>query len=245
VSRAKQAILAVLNAPLRMLGVELVPSWRIQWWTSPATFQFGGREYPYFYHPYNCGWPPYANERVVEMSLANVWLGEQDAADVVEVGAVTPDYWPGRVHTVIDPYDPHERVTVRESVLDQDLSGRTVVSISTFEHIGSGDYGLAEQPGMAADALRKLFAESPRFLVTVPAGYNPSLDELLADPGRLPDSVDVGCLVRQEDGTWREAAAVPQSMRAYGDAALKRRFPGTCIGRWANSVVVARRGGLA
>ena len=81
-SRMRRALLAAANVPLRMLGVELVPSWRIQWWTNPPTFTFAGREYPYFYHPYNCGWPPYANERAVELSLANAWLGKLDAAEV-------------------------------------------------------------------------------------------------------------------------------------------------------------------
>jgi len=77
----------------------------------------------------------------VELAVADRWLNQQHIANVVEVGAVTPYYWPGRVHHVVDPTDAHPGVTVRESIFDVSLVGKTVLSVSTIEHIGLGAYG--------------------------------------------------------------------------------------------------------
>lgn len=239
----KEIVLGLLNAPLRRLGVELVPSWRLCWWMHPAAFEFAGRQFDYFFHPYNCGWPPYVSERSVELSLANVWLGALGSSGVVEIGAVTPYYWPGRVRSVIDPYDPHPLVTTRDSLFNVDLSGRSVLSISTFEHIGMGDYGIDESPEQVREALDKLLAESPRFLVTVPVGYNKILDQWPATADSIPSDVSLRYAVRQSWSTW--TGAKPGEIRSdLGDPALQRRFPGTCIGRWANSLAVLERGGI-
>ena len=122
----------LLNRPLEALGLQLVPSWRLQWWTAAAGFDFWGRAYRCFYHVYNCGWPPYVSERCVELALADVWLAQVPAEELVEIGAVTPYYWPGSVGRIVDPFDPHPRVTDRKSLFDLELTGSRVLSISTF-----------------------------------------------------------------------------------------------------------------
>lgn len=233
--------LSMLNVPLGALGLELVPAWRRRWWMCQQTFRFRGRELPYFFHAYNCGWPPYTSERTVELALADDWLSRQAGTRVIEIGAVTPYYWPGRIGEIVDPFDPHPRVTDRRSLLDVDLRGTHVLSISTFEHIGTGDYASQESPEKVSEAFAKLLAEAAAFLVTVPTGYNARVDELLFDSSRWPADVSVGFLVRTADGSWEEPAQREFARRPYGDEALRRRFPETCIGQWANAVAVLER----
>ena len=79
---------------------------------------------------------------------------------VVETGAVTPDDWPGRITTVVDPYDPHPLVTHRTSLFGTDLSGLDVLAISTLEHIGVGDYGPVGGEETAAHALERFAARA-------------------------------------------------------------------------------------
>ena len=113
----KQTLIKVLNIPLHYIGIQLIPEWNFQWRRYARTFCFSGKEFNYFYHSYNCGWPPYVTERSVELALADFWLDHIDPSDVIEIGAVTPYYWPGRVSSIVDPCDSHPAVTLRQSVL--------------------------------------------------------------------------------------------------------------------------------
>ncbi len=237
----RQVFLNVLNIPLKPAGILAVPRWEIQWWTSARKFSFGNREYPCFYHAYNCGWPPYVSERTVELALADAWLSSVEA-NVIEIGAVTPYYWPGRVSTIIDPFDPHSSVMQRQSMFEVDLTGRTVLAISTFEHIGTDDYSTNTERKTSADAMRKLFNESPSFLVTVPLGYSPSVDGFLSDSRNLPIDVSVGFLRRTTGSDWTEISGFPTDGVRYGDDKLRAEFPDTSIGRWANAIAVLERG---
>lgn len=236
-----KSILRLLNVPLKPAGIVAVPAWEIRWWSSSRGFAFGGREYQCFYHAYNCGWPPYVTERTVELALADAWLSSV-GDDVTEIGAVTPYYWPGRVSTVIDPFDPHPLVTQRDSMFEVDLSGRRVLAISTFEHIGTDDYSDNEELKTSADALQKVFEESPSFLVTVPLGYSESVDRFLSDLRNLPKDVSVGFLSRTTGPDWSEIGGFPTDGIRYGDEKLIAEFPDTSIGRWAMTVAVLERG---
>jgi hypothetical protein len=240
----KRLLAAVLQKPLEVFGLQLVPNWRVQWWTAAVRFEFAGRTYGCFYHTYNCGWPPYVSERCVELALADAWLAGVPSADVVEVGAVTPYYWPGRVGSILDPFDPHRQVTHRQSLFDADLTGKRVLSISTFEHIGTGDYGIQEGPEHGVAAFQKVFEECPQFLITVPSGYNRRVDDFLFSGGGVPADVHVGYLVREGLDHWRQEGEPARARLPYGDPALQKRFAGTAIGQWANAVVVLERGSV-
>jgi hypothetical protein len=242
--RWKDLAARVLNLPLGAAGLQIVPIWRIQWWTAAENFALWGRRYPCFYHSYNCGWPPYASERCVELALANAWLEEKPSDEAIEIGAVTPYYWPNRVRRVVDPFDPHAGVTDRRSLFDVDLKGQCVLSLSTFEHIGTGDYGSSEPPESATAAFRKVFDEARTFLVTVPTGYNSRVDEFLLKRREIPGDVRMGLVVRDGLASWRQETDPERSRLAYGDLALKKKFPGTSIGEWANAVIVLERGGI-
>ena len=206
------------------------------------TFQLreGGPEYAYFYHRHNCGLrdAPRRTERTVELSVADAWLtavegrGEPPA---IEIGAVSPYYWPRRLRDVVDPAD--RKCTIRKSLFDFDFSGRPVLCVSTIEHVGEGRYGLNE-PRQPLEALQQIQSQASRFLITLPWGWevnNPrskSLFHFLLDGWqheRLPGKTQqLFCLTRQGDETW-----VPSTtLRNYGIA----RAP------WANTVLILEGG---
>jgi hypothetical protein len=224
----------------RVLGQMRGPSPPLDWWKADREFEFAGRKYQVYVSGHNCGWPPSRmTERSVELAIADCWLQDVDRVSLIEVGAVTPYYWPHRVPNVVDPYDPHPLVTIRESILDIDLSARPVLSISTFEHIGRGDYGLPQDPQLVLRSLEKLFAESPRFLVTVPRGFNATLDEYLLRLSPVQVDVQLHHLVRHSSGNdWRQEEDASKASLPYGFGKVRG-------GRaWANSVAIILRGPL-
>lgn len=221
------------------MGIAAIPTWELQWWSSARRFSLQGREYPCYYHSYNCGWPPYATERCVELALADAWLKNFQPDEVIEIGAVTPYYWPHRIQTVIDPFDEHELVSHKQSLFDITID-RPTLSISTFEHIGMGDYGSSEPSEAVVSAFEKLFSECPRFLVTVPVGYNAILDRLLFETG-VPDDVSLDFLMRNDTVGWESPQSPDKARQPYGDQRLQSRFPGTSIGVWANAIAILQR----
>jgi hypothetical protein len=200
-------------------------------WLQPATFWFAGREYRYFFHYHNCGWPPNrCTERIVELALADYWLDRVDTSQVLEVGAVTPYYWPHRVPTVVDPADGHRLVTRRCSLFDVDFGGRSVLSISTLEHVGQGQYGQLFTPGLAVQGLAKIMAEAANLLITIPVGFNPELDAVLFAEDYLPPGLERRFMVRKSDEPkWLEEKNADKARLPYG-----------CC--WADSIVILERG---
>lgn len=127
----------------------------------------------YYRHPYNdtinCA-------RAVELPLAfNYldWVGEQGRV-ACEVGAVTPYYRPAG-YDVIDPCD--EYGTIKDFVENMDFTDKDVLSISTFEHLGFGDYGFPAVYGLAFAELCRIVKESRSCFITWPIGYNVEFDK--------------------------------------------------------------------
>ncbi|MGO9920715.1 MAG: hypothetical protein ACLQIB_39240 [Isosphaeraceae bacterium] len=209
----------------------------VPWWESQPTFEFAGNVFKLFVSNHNCGWPPARmTERAVELPLADRWLETVDATRVIEIGAVTPYYWPRRVPHVVDPFDPHPLVTTRASLFDVDLSGAPVLSISTLEHVGVNDYGLTVDYALVEKAFRKVFRESLSFLITAPVGYNETMDRFLFENDLLRDGIVVRYLVRSALGNdWREETDPARARLPYLRGAELRRS-------WANCVVVVSRG---
>lgn len=209
----------------------------VPWWESHSTFEFAGKVFKLFVSNHNCGWPPARmTERAVELALADRWLETVDDARVIEIGAVTPYYWPRRVPHVVDPFDPHPLVTTRASLFDVDLSGGPVLSISTLEHIGVNDCCLTVDHALVEKAFRKVFRESLSFLITVPVGYNETMDRFLFENDLLRDGIVVRYLVRSALGNdWREETDPARARLPYLKGAELRRT-------WANCVVVVSRG---
>lgn len=143
-------------------------------------FIFKNEKYNFFYHAYNCGYKGNRlSERSIELPIALKWL-ENVEGEVMEIGAVTPYYYPELIHNVVDPADKHYLVNLRESIFDVDLIGKNVLSISTVEHIGTGQYGVVEERD-SIQAIDKIIRESKECLITCPLGENPKLDKWIGD----------------------------------------------------------------
>ena len=218
----RRQTLDIFNKALNTTGLKLVTLQSLEELALPRTrerphFTFAGRSYPYFSHQYNCGWPAgYATERTVELALADAWLSTTPMMNVIEVGAVSPYYWPGRVPRIVDPADEHMQVSDRLPMDSIDMSGKDVLCISTLEHFGKSDYGLVPDPVLLRAAVYQLASQARTLLATVPFGYNPMADELFFGDVPLP-GFRVGYLVRDLDRMeWRETNAI-DARRPYTD----------------------------
>jgi hypothetical protein len=120
----------------------LLKTMRFKIRNTPRVINYRGDIVPLFYHRYNCGtaYDERTTERTVEMALADLWLTRHHD-NVIELGAVTPYYFPGRIPVVVDPTDRHPLVTISESLFTVDFKAKNVLCISTIEHIGTSDYG--------------------------------------------------------------------------------------------------------
>lgn len=163
--------------PLRTLAAPLViPLLRAR------AVEFRGASVPLVYARHNVTW---ANERCLELALAQQFLTGVPSERVLEVGNVTPNYFGGG-HTVVDKYEPG---ALQVDIVDFE-SGRRfdlILSISTFEHIAFDEAGGPEGPDAVAGKIRAaldrclaLLAPGGTFAITVPMGYNPALDEMVA-----------------------------------------------------------------
>jgi len=143
-------------------------------------FVFQGRELDCFYHRYNMTW---ASERCVEVPVARHFLAAAAAEKTLEVGNVLSHYGPV-AHEVLDKFE------IAPGVINQDILEfrpakryELILSISTFEHIGFDDEGegsSAQKILAAIAACRGMLAPGGRLIITVPMGYNPELNGLIA-----------------------------------------------------------------
>lgn len=189
------------------------------------TFKIGNVELPYFYHEYNCGLKgsKRITERTIEIAIADYWLNNVDVDDVMEIGAVTPYYFPNRIKDVVDPSDT--KATIKDSLFNIDPTGKNILSISTIEHFGTGEYGIKEDTNPIL-ALNYIMYNSHRYLITFPWGVSNLLDELILSKDLL-----ARCKVymfTRFDNEWNQVEV--SKLLGYGD-------------NMANSVIVLERGG--
>ena len=191
-------------------------------------FVFKRKVLELFEHPYNCFYTDERmTERGVELALAIEWLKQTDKnAEIIEVGAVTPYYITDeRIKEIVDPSDKHPRVSCKKSIFDVDLNGKNVLSISTIEHVGTGQYGVEEKRS-AIDALNKILREADTCLITIPYGFNPKLDNWLISNF---DFEKMTVLVRNLDNSWKEL----ESLDSIDDYQYDI---------WANALVIIEKG---
>ena len=124
----------------------------------------------YFDHPHNS---TLTNERCIEVPIGLRFLDAFQQDNFIEVGAVLP-YYIKASHKCIDPTD--KLSSIKEYAENINYKGMSVLSISTIEHIGHGDYGLHKKEDHAAEVLLKIHNESHRYLISWPIGYNKKLD---------------------------------------------------------------------
>lgn len=127
------------------------------------------------------------NERGIELGMTQKWLNI--IPDIVEVGAVTPYYFPGYTHDIIDPYDPYDKC-IKIDAEQYSFIGRNVLCISTIEHMGTGDYGNKDiDTDKPIRFLQKILAEAKTFLITFPIGSNVHLDMYVKNSLHIPFTI--------------------------------------------------------
>jgi hypothetical protein len=135
-------------------------------------FVFKNREFEYFIHHYN---DTQRTERAVEIPLLKMYKDKID--QFIEIGCVSPYYFPV-THTVYDLTDKHPACTNLDA--DKiDLDNKNILSISTIEHFGAGDYGNQKETNKASKFLEKILNLECTYLVSWPLGYNLELDEFV------------------------------------------------------------------
>jgi SAM-dependent methyltransferase len=164
-------------------------------------FVLDGEPYPYLYERYKRTWQ---TERAVEVPVVQRVVDRMSGARVLEVGNVLSHYRPQR-HPVVDKYERAPGVLNRDIFELSDLGPfDLVVAVSTVEHVGWDEAPRVRGRAVEAiQALRALLAPAGRLLLTVPVGYNSSLDEALKR-GEVPFD-HLAALRRQGGGTeWRQ-----------------------------------------
>lgn len=169
-------------------------------------------------HPHNT---TLRNERAIELVLAERFL-TQFGDSILEVGAVTPYYFPNAVHPVADPFDEHARVTIKKCAEDLDFTNLNVLSISTLEHIG-------QTKGDTNDAfrvIRRITEQSRNCLITLPPGLHPQLSDSFKAA-----RTDFNYLFYVKTNTWRGPI---WEIHSEG---FDYPYPSLTFG-WAESIVV-------
>ncbi len=163
------------------------------------SFVFKGKKIYLIESPYNCGFRNHRmTERCLEVAIAKDWLSK-NSENLVEIGAVTPYYFRNLTHDVCDPADKHTKVNLQTSMFNLDLQNKNVLSISTIEHIGTGEYGLSiDSKESAVLALKKILNESKKCLITFPIGANRDLEQYVFGT-KFPETVTVSFFVRKAD----------------------------------------------
>jgi hypothetical protein len=193
------------------------PLWSAWFRRSPRTFVWQSRIYPYFFHRYNLTW---SNERAVEVPIVRELVARYRGRPILEVGNVLAHYGPV-AHEVLDKFELAPGV-VNADAAEFRAARRydLIVSISTLEHVGWD-----EEPRDPAKVIRTLanladhLAPGGLLVVTLPLGYNPPLDALLAQ-GAIPWTRQTQ--LKREGSRWREAAWSEVAGSGYG-----RGRPGT------------------
>ena len=197
-----------------------------------SEFTFDDRLISLFYHAYNMTW---ANERSVEIPIINDYLSHYESKGVLEIGNVSSHY--GNVnHTILDKFERGKGI-INEDILNFVATEKfeLIVSISTFEHIGFDD-DMEDDSGVkilhAIDASRKLLAENGRLVLTLPIGYNPSLDRLIS--GDKLKSIRSFFICRIGRLKWETTTTEKALACRYGSP-----FP------YANAIMIAEFGGAS
>lgn len=134
------------------------------------TFIYNGIRLPYFYHHYHS---TYGSERAIEISIGKHFLDTHD--DILEIGNVMSHYFPTS-HSIVDKYEEAPGI-INEDVVDIKSHHENILAISTLEHVGFDEEG--KDHTKFFKAMENIKRISNCALITLPWGYNPSVDEFV------------------------------------------------------------------
>lgn len=138
-------------------------------------FPYKGVPTPYFFH--RC--TVYGNERIIEIPIAKKFIDTHE--DILEVGNVLSHYFPVS-HPVVDKYEKDSYPgLVNDDICDFEPGKKykNILSISTMEHVGFDEPEKDSTKFYRALKKIKDLLDGGTFLMTVPWGYNPSVDEFI------------------------------------------------------------------
>lgn len=142
--------------------------------------------------------PDPTTERRFEVPLLAYFVRKFDKTEVIEVGAVSNQYFPTH-HRIFDPTD---KGAIKAFAEDLDYFGKYVMSVSTIEHIGKAEYGLpATSPYRAITVLNKML-EAKAYLITWPIGYNTLLDHYTMSVVTRLNSKNILTFKRDDHNNW-------------------------------------------
>jgi hypothetical protein len=163
------------------------------------SFKIGSLELDYVREDVNTAW---RNCRAIEVALGG-WFGRKFNNNIVEVGDVCWQYSVFNGWEVVDPGAVYDKA-IRKSIFDVDLSGRNLLSLSTYEHIGESDYNSGKSElHLAIDALKKTAKECPNYLITIPVGANYPLQDYVMNSD-IPFRIMRRNSFRGETNNWKE-----------------------------------------
>ena len=169
-------------------------------------------------------------ERTIELALTDFWLTRVNE-QAMEIGAVTPYYFPGRLLEVVDPTDAYPLVSKKESLFSVNMKGKNILSISTLEHIGTHDYNKISAKEDGISVLHKIIAQSKSFLITFPIGYNWRLENYVGNT-RFCESIMINYYYRSlAHNDWKHT-------RHYG---VIKNIPYGPL--WANALAILEKQG--
>ncbi len=141
-------------------------------------FTYMGRNYPYFYHPYNFTWD---NERSVEIPIISKKLESCRGMRILEAGNVLSHYFAVE-WDVLDKFEKGKHI-INSDLVDYHPKDKydLIISISTLEHVGFDDD--IKDSSKIAKSLENLknncLKPDGEMIFTMPLGYNHFLDDLL------------------------------------------------------------------
>lgn len=167
----------------------------------PKSFEFQGKKYEYFNHPYNT---TRLNERTVEVPIIYAEVQKNHSKRILEVGNVLSHYFPIS-HDVVDKYEKAPGV-INQDILKYAPKKKydLIVSISTFEHVGWDEFPRDKTKiPKTLKHLTTLLNPGGKMIFTVPVAINDYLDGLIHQH-ELP-GVQMYCLKRMTaSNIWAE-----------------------------------------
>jgi hypothetical protein len=190
---------------------------------SGRKFGFAGKNYKYFYFPYNATW---RNERAIEIPIVWDFVLKSLGGEILEFGNVLSHYFNIK-HDIIDKYEKGKGVLNEDIVKFKPLKKyNLIVAISTLEHVGWDEEPKEPEKILeAVENLRQILNKGGRAIVSVPLGYNSYLDNLI----RRGEIFDEQFIMKRitDDNLWREVSLEEVREISYG-----KPFP------FANGVVI-------
>jgi SAM-dependent methyltransferase len=183
---------------------KLICYWLVRLSGRPSAFTCRGKSYRYFWHRYNATW---RNERAVEIPIGRSFLAGVPPEKVLEIGNVLSHY-DSVSHEVVDKYEHADGIRNKD-VCDfkSDKKYALILSISTLEHVGWDEDPRDEARVLRAfENLQGLLAPGGRLVVTIPLGYNPSLDQKIEE-GRISFTERVYLKRKPRSNRWSEVNA--------------------------------------